>query len=256
MLLAVAVVAAVAGCSTTAQRTSHLPLSLPLPIAVGTRRASVEQWQHWATQHIHSGDIIFIRGESHILLGLVNFSQLCMQLTDSPFSHVAAAAWENGELVVYDIIRDGARRTPWGEFVGDRLVHTIAVKRLRPEYQRHIPEALAYCRQVYESGVPFDAGFKLGNDRLYCSELVEIAFRRAGVALSSPMRVDELPGYVALGWPTKQLLEVATPLRSTQEVLVPGNATIGIWASPCLEPVLDETETTAPPGAVPTIARR
>jgi hypothetical protein len=253
-LLAAIVAAAVSGCSTTGQRLPALPSQL-LASSAFSRRPIADQWQQWAKENVQSGDILFIQGESHILLGLVNFSQVCMQLTDSRFSHVAVAAREGSELVVYDIIRDGARRTPWGDFVGDRRVHTLAVKRLRPEYRDRIPAALAYCRQVYESGVPFDQSFQLGNDRLYCSELIEIAFRKAGLPLSATVRIDQLPGYAKLRAPTKQLLETATPLRSSQEVLIPGNDTQGIWASPCLELVLDATKIANPPRARTLAAR-
>lgn len=204
-------------------------------------------WQDWATENLRSGDILFIQGKSRILMGLVNFSRICTELADSDFSHVALVSRENDGLVVYDTVIGGPRRIPFDEFVADRRVWKIAVKRLQPQHQRHVPGAIAYCRQAHQSKTKFDEDFQLNNDRLYCTELVELAFRHAGLPLSAPIRIDELPGYEQVSEPTKRLVQTATSIEMDQEVLLPGNETLGIWANPQLDLILGVTDVSSPP---------
>lgn len=204
-------------------------------------------WNDWAHNNLQSGDLLFVSGESRILMGLVDFSKLCREVAESDFSHIALVSREHDELVVYDAVLGGARRTPFGQFVADRRVWKIAVKRLQPEQQRFVPGAIAYCRQAYESKTEFDRDFRLNNDRLYCTELIELAFRHAGLPLSEPIRIDQLPGYDDVNEPTRRLVLAATSLENDQELLLPGNDTIGIWANPHLDLVLDLTDVSSPP---------
>lgn len=207
-------------------------------------------WHNWAAKDLQSGDLLFVQGESRILMGLVNFSRLCTELADSDFSHVALVSREDSEIVVYDTVVGGPRRTPFGQFVADRRVWRIAVKRLPPEHQRFVPSAIAYCRQAYESKTEFDEDFQLNNDRLYCTELVELAFRHAGLPLSEPIRLDELPGYELVSEPTKRLVQAATSIKTDQQIFLPGNDTIGIWANARLGLVLDVTDVSSPPSGL------
>ena len=208
-------------------------------------------WEQWAADNLQSGDLLFILGESRILMGLVNFSKLTTDLADSRFSHVAVVSRENGEFVVYDIMIDGPRRTPFGQFMADRRVWEIAVKRLRPEYRAHIPRAIAYCQQVYESDTPFDENFRLDNGSLYCTEFIELAFRHAGLPLSEPVRIDQLPGFDQVSDTTVRLVRAATSIDPEQKILLPGNERTGVWSCPCLELVLDATDASSPPKPPP-----
>lgn len=204
-------------------------------------------WRDWAHENLQSGDLLFVLGESRILMGLVNFSKVCTDLADSDFSHVALVSREGGKVVVYDTILGGPRRTPFDQFVNDRRVWRIAVKRLQPEHQRFVPSAIAYCRQAYDSQIGFDEDFQLNNDRLYCTELVELAFRHAGLPLSEPIRIDRLPGYEHVSDTTKRLVQTATSIKVDQRILLPGNDTIGVWANPHLGLVLDVADVSSPP---------
>jgi hypothetical protein len=219
-----------------------------LPLLLAEHRAEYQQaWDTWAADRLQTGDILFIRGESRILLGLVNFSAVSAELAASRFSHVGLVSREDGQVYVYDIIVGGPRRTPFGEFVADPRVWTVAVKRLRPECRASIPQAVAYCQQVYATGGKFDKRLTLNNDDLYCSEMVEIAFRTAGLKLSDPLPINQLPRFEKLSDTTRLFIETATPIRVDQEVLVPGNDQIGIWSCPYLDVVLDATPARKPP---------
>lgn len=221
-----------------------------------TNQERQDLWRQWGEANLRNGDLLFALGESRILLGLVNFSKLTTELSDSEFSHVAVVSRENGEFVVYDIMLDGPRRTPFGRFMADRRIWKIAVKRLQPGHRSCIPQAVEYCQQVYESDVPFDDDFLLNNEGLYCTEFIETAFRHGGLKLSEPIRIDQLPGFDEVPAATVHLVRTATSVDQEQKVVVPGNERIGIWSCPCLELILDVADASAPPEQMPIAGPR
>ncbi|NLF69148.1 MAG: hypothetical protein GX575_08830 [Candidatus Anammoximicrobium sp.] len=244
-LCSLLLLAALAGCrSAPLAAGPHLdPLSL-LPWA---HRAEEVAWENWAARHLESGDLLFVRGDSRILFGLVNFSQLCTDLADSRFSHVGLASQESDGLFVYDVVVGGPRRVPFGKFATDRNISLLAVKRLQPQYRGCVPAAIEYCRQISVHSGKFDTELRLDNDHYYCSEMIELAFRHAGLPLSQPIRIDQLPRIDRLPAPTKILIDTLTTIEMQQEIFVPGNDRIGIWSCPCLDLVIDATPTARPP---------
>ena len=211
------------------------------------RSETRQAWDDWASARLEDGDILFDLGDGRLVMGLVNFSRLASELADSNFSHVAIVAREDGQVLVYDTGIDGPQRCTFGEFLTSRRVRKIAAKRLRPEFRQHIPAALAFCREIQEKRPEFDLDLKLDNDRLYCTELVELAFRSTGLPLSEPVRIDHLPRFDRISKPTRLLIQAATNLKPDQVVFLPGNEKIGIWSCPYLELVLDTTDVTSPP---------
>jgi len=207
-------------------------------------------WERWGEAHLQNGDLLFVRGDSRILFGLVNFSQLCTDVADSRFSHVALVSREPDGVFVYDVVVGGPRHIPFDKFATDQQISLLAVKRLKPEYRGHIPAAVEYCRSVGRASGKFDAEFKLDNEHFYCSELVELAFRHAGLPLSQPVRIDHLPRIDELPPTTRTLIDTMTNIRMDQEIFLPGNDQIGIWSCPYLEPVLDGTKTDLLPAQI------
>jgi hypothetical protein len=99
-----------------------------------------------------------------------------------------------------------------------------------------------FCRAAFERQVPFDHGFRMGDDSLYCLELTEKAFRSQGLALSEPVRIgdwEDLTSFpvTALLIPPVTGLVLGRPITLDQPVYVPGNERNGVWASPMLETV-------------------
>ncbi len=232
---------ALAGCRTMTLVTISPPKLLA---QLGwTRSAEELAWDRWADVHLRSGDLVFVRGDSRILFGLVNFSQLCTDVADSRFSHVGLVSREPDGVYVYDVVVGGPRHISFGKFATDNEISLIAVKRLKLEYRNHIPAALDYCHTARDSSCKFDTEFKLDNGDFYCSELVELAFRHAGLPLSEPIRIDHLPRIGELPATTKILIATMTNIRMDQAIFVPGNDQIGIWSCPHLELVLDATKT-------------
>ena len=92
---------------------------------------------------------------------------------------------------------------------------------------------------------------KMGDDKMYCIELTERAYTSAGVPLSKPMRLDELPRYKEYPHIVR-LMKRFTDMVPDQRAYVIGNDSIGIWASPALEVVYD-AEHARPPGGEPAM---
>lgn len=202
----------------------------------------VSQWNAWADTHLRDGDIIFMRGDCYMLLGTVNFSELSTDLTDSRFSHIGLVAIEDGEAYVYDIRNKGCLRSRFGELLAHRQLHQVAIKRHRDASPEALALAAAYSRGVFQRREKYDDQLKLDNERLYCTELVENAFQKAGFKLSEPVAIQDLPNYDQ-HLKAIQFVRAVTTIEPEQEVLLPGNDRFGIWACPQLDLILDLPDT-------------
>ena len=123
-----------------------------------------------------------------VVRGMVPLSRFIARATGSPFSHTGVVAIEDGSPVVYDCSSAGVQRQPFEVWMLDSL-GAPGVKRLKPEHRERIAGVIDYCRAAFERQVPFDNGFRMEDDSLYCLELTEKAFRSQGLALSEPVRM-------------------------------------------------------------------
>lgn len=232
------------GCA-TGRPVAVTPIASWMPLRSDTRADRISLWNHWADAHLQNGDIVFMRGDCFILMGTVNFSELSADLTDSRFSHIGLAAIENGQCYVYDIRNQGCLRTRFGELLADRDLHQVSIKRHRLASAEATSRVVAFCRQVYERREKYDDQLRLDNNRLYCSELVELAYRSAGYELSEPVAIQDLPHFDK-HQKAIQFVRAVTSIEPDQLVLLPGNDRLGIWSNPDLELVLDVPDTKTP----------
>lgn len=202
----------------------------------GARNPHRDAWNAWACNHLQSGDIVFLRGECRILMDLVDFSEFVTQLTGSPWSHVGLVVVEDREVVVYDIVSAGTRRLTFGAVMSDPLVHVAEVCRPMGETAEAIPQAAAFAQEQHRRGVRFDHQFRHDNDRLYCSELVEAAYRAGGVELSQPVKIADLPGY-GKDRRVEAVLHRVVGIDADQAVYLPGNADRGLRAHSDLQQI-------------------
>ena len=199
------------------------------------------RWHGWGREVLRQGDIVFRLGDARVVRGMVPLSRFIARATGSPFSHTGIVAIEDGLPVVYDCSSAGVQRQPFEVWMLDSL-GALGVKRLKPEHREPIPGVIDYCRAAFERQVPFDNGFRMEDDSLYCLELTEKAFRSQGLALSEPVRIGDWE-YLA-SFPLTALLispvsgmMLDRPITLEQPVYVPGNERNGVWASPLLETV-------------------
>lgn len=211
-----------------------------------SRTQHVQEWNDWADGHLQNGDIVFMRGDCYMLLGTVNFSELSTDLTDSRFSHIGLIAVEDGQAYVYDIRNTGTLRTRFGDLLAHRQLHQIAIKRHRDASPEALERAADYCRSVFQNHEKYDDQLKLDNKRLYCTELVENAYQKAGIRLSQPVAIKDLPNYDQ-HLKAIQLVRAVTTIEPEQAVLLPGNEQFGVWANPQLDLILDLADTKVRP---------
>ena len=130
--------------------------------------------------------------------------------------------------------------------LADRHLHEVAIKRLRGIS----PDALAgiadFSRGLHDRHEKFDVDLKLDNGRLYCSEMVELAYRSVGHPLSEPIPIDQLPNY-GKHPQAIQFVRAMTRIEPDQPVLLPGNERFGIWCNPDLDLVVDLPDVKVPP---------
>lgn len=204
-------------------------------------------WDDWARRNLRDGDLLFRMGDARAALGLFPFSRVSAAIANSRYSHSGIVAIEGGEPVVYDTTTTGPQRHPFAVWLLDAR-GSVAVKRPRPEYQAYAPKAVEFCRAVYDKQVPFDYDMRLGDDRFYCIEMTERAYRTSGLPLSESIPLYRLPRYHEYPW-TVRLMRLCTPMIPQQRAYVIGNESIGIWASPALELVY-EAPNSRPPADV------
>ncbi len=190
---------------------------------------------------LRHGDIAFRLGDARVVRGMVPLSRFIARATGSPFSHTGIVAIEDGSPVVYDCSSAGVQRQPFEVWMLDSL-GPLGVKRLKLEHRERIAGVIGYCRGAYERQVPFDNGFRMDDDSLYCLELTEKAFRSEGLPLSEPVRIGDwayLANFplTALLIPPVTGLVLDSPITLEQPVYLPGNERHGEWASPLLETV-------------------
>jgi hypothetical protein len=199
------------------------------------------RWQQWGRKVLRQGDIVFRLGDARVMRGMAPLSRFIARATGSPFSHTGIVAIEDELPFVYDCSSGGIQRQPFEVWMLDSVGH-IGAKRLKPEHRRCIPGVIDYCRTAFERQVPFDFGFRMDDDSLYCLELTEKAFRSQGLALSEPVRIGDweyLANFplTAMLIPPVSGLVLDRPIILEQTVYVPGNERQGMWASLLLETV-------------------
>lgn len=206
-----------------------------IPPIVMTPR--MKEWDRWGKSVLRDGDILFRRADARVLFGRFPFSRFIANVNRSLYSHTGIVSIEGGEPVVYDTTKAGVRRQPFAVWILDN-VGPFGVKRVRPELKSHATAAVRFCRDAFEKQVPFDFDFALDDDRLYCVEMTEKAFRSNGLPLSEPIRLGDMERageYPVCIFVFMQL----SKLTLEQSVYFPGNERNGIWSSPNLVTVYE-----------------
>ncbi len=197
------------------------------------------EWDAFARQHIQEGDLLFRYGLANRLTGKLQ-TRVLTRITASRFSHDAIAHWEGGTLFIYDAQPEpeGVRKMPFAFWVMDVADGSLVIKRLLPPYQPFIPAALAVIDDDWQRQVPFDPALRLDDERLYCTEMIEKAFRCAGLALTDPVPIRCEPNYRRYAW-LRPLAERFIGINVDEPAFAPGNCYFGTFSSPYLETVYD-----------------
>ena len=198
-------------------------------------------WKEFGRCHVRDGDILFRYGDSNKPYEIFT-SFLISSIEDDRFSHNGIAHWEGDALYIYDAepMPQGVRKVPFDFWVLDTAERSLVIKRPRPEIAEAVPQAVAYCEDAWQRQVPFDDALRPDDEKLYCSEMIEKAYRSAGVVLSEPLTIRCMPHYRR--WlPIKPLVYALTPIRDDVPVFALGNPHYGTYGSPLLETVYEES---------------
>jgi hypothetical protein len=198
-------------------------------------------WAEFGRRTIQDGDILFRYGQSYKPYEIFT-SRLIAGIEDNRFSHDGIARWEGDTLYIYDAEPAplGIRKVPFEFWILDTADCSLVIKRLRPECRFAVPQAIAYCEDVWLRQVPFDDALRPDDEKLYCSEMIEKAYRSAGLVLSEPLPISCLPHYRRWLW-VKPLVTLLTPIRVNVPVFALGNEYYGTFGSPLLETVYEQS---------------
>lgn len=209
----------------------------PAKAAEADRLRQQERWDLWADANLRTGDVVFRRESWRVVGGAWDVTKFISKLADSNFSHVGFVAVEDGRAYVYDTTRVvGPRRVRFHEFLFAGEMN-FGIKRPKPEHEAAIPDAYDYVRRVHAERVPFDPDFDEGPETIYCTELVELAYRSAGVPLSRRTAYVDFPRWKEFPTQTR-IAAAATGWSEEHAVYAPGNADFGLWGSEALELVI------------------
>ena len=97
-------------------------------------------------------------------------------MTGSPYSHCGVVVREDGKWLVIESIGQ-VRKTSLFRWVLRGRRGRSAAYRLKEPYQRHISQ---FINELYPFlGRPYDWGYRMDDEYLYCSELIYKAYRNA-----------------------------------------------------------------------------
>ncbi len=144
-------------------------------------------WVQARTQStLQTGDLVFQNTQGQI-------GQMVAAATDSQVTHVGVVVYRNGQPWVVE----ARRRVRWlslRQFEAAGTPKSMRIMRLKHEMSTTQKRALE--RQlVHYAGRKYDSRFRWGDKRLYCSELVWMAFKKGpGIEIARLQRKSQLYG--------------------------------------------------------------
>jgi hypothetical protein len=137
-------------------------------------------------QKLQDGDIIFQTSRSAQ-------STAIRLATGSPYTHVGVLFQRGGKFYVLEAV-EPVKYTPLASWIKQGEGSHYVVKRLKDAGRLMTPERLRSLRREAERflGRHYDLYFGWSDDRIYCSELVWKAYKRAlGIEVGRPQKLRE-----------------------------------------------------------------
>jgi hypothetical protein len=135
---------------------------------------------------IQNGDLLFVGAQKENLSGAIN--RVTQQKNNVSFDHVGLIEVENSQaFIIHAIGRKGSVREPLDSLIfgNSDQDQTFVLYRLTEKLQAAIPEAIEVSKTLL--GLPYNWSYVMNDSSLYCSDLVERAFRHAELFKLEPM---------------------------------------------------------------------
>ena len=148
---------------------------------------------------LQPGDLLFVTASQTGLSGAIN--DATARQGEVSYDHVGLVASHGDDAQVLHADQQGSRAQPLGEFLqqADDRQRQVDAYRLRDAPPAVIADGIATARRLL--GKPYNATYVPNEDSLYCSDLVERAFRAHGIFALQPMNFrNPRTGVIAQWW--------------------------------------------------------
>ncbi|WOB28508.1 MULTISPECIES: YiiX/YebB-like N1pC/P60 family cysteine hydrolase [Xanthomonas] len=148
---------------------------------------------------VHDGDLLFVTAARTGLSGAIDDATATQG--EPSFDHVALVAHAGNTGVVLHSDEQGSREQPLQSFIDEATAkqRQIVVYRLTPAHRPAIADAIAQARRML--GKPYNQTYVQDDNRYYCSDFIERAFRAHQVFALQPMNFKNLQtGNVSPYW--------------------------------------------------------
>ncbi len=139
-----------------------------------------------AVSGLKNGDLLFVTAKETGLSGAIN--DVTQKQKNASFDHIGILEkTKNGTFVLHAAPKGGSQKQDIKDFLKDQMNdgQKIMVYRLKPEYQKTIPDAISKAESMI--GKPYNFNYILDENSYYCSDFVERAFRKDSVFKLEPM---------------------------------------------------------------------
>ncbi|PWW30660.1 YiiX/YebB-like N1pC/P60 family cysteine hydrolase [Chryseobacterium sp. AG844] len=164
-----------------------------------------------STIDLKNGDLLFVTAKETGLSGAIN--NVTQKQKTASFDHIGILEKEGRKMfVLHAAPKGGSQRQDLKDFMKDQKEEgqEVIIYRLKPEYQKAIPEAVKKANSML--GKPYNFNYILDENSYYCSDFVERAFRNEHIFKLEPMTfIDPKTGKTNTFWEefyTKKNLKV------------------------------------------------
>lgn len=149
---------------------------------------------------LKNGDLLFVTAKESGLSGAIN--NVTQKEKAASFDHIGILEKEGTRMfVLHAAPKGGSQRQDLKDFIKDQKEEgqEVIVYRLKPEYQKAIPDAVK--KAISMLGKPYNFNYILDEQSYYCSDFVERAFRTENIFKLEPMTfIDPKTGKTNTFW--------------------------------------------------------
>lgn len=154
----------------------------------------------YQTTSLRNGDLLFVTAKETGLSGAIN--NVTQKQKIASFDHIGILERKGRVIsVLHAAPKGGSQKQSLKDFIRDQEEdgQKIVVYRLKPEYQKSIPEALEKANSML--GKPYNFDYILNEGSYYCSDFIERAFRDDHIFTLEPMTfIDPKTGKTNTFW--------------------------------------------------------